>query len=166
MVSDDSDKSLAVFEGKKIRRLWHNDEWFFSIIDIVEVLTESSIPRRYWSDLKAKLKEEGFELYEKIVQLKLPSADGKFYETDCTNTQTLFRIIQSIPSKRAEPFKLWLAKVGYERVQEIQDPELAQKRMKELYVQKGYSKGWIEKTSCFTVMLSVILFLTPMPIIR
>ncbi len=145
MVNDDSDKSLAVFEGKKIRRLWHVDEWFFSIIDIVEVLTESSIPRRYWSDLKAKLKEEGFELYEKIVQLKLPSTDGKFYETDCTNTQTLFRIIQSIPSKRAEPFKLWLAKVGYERVQEIENPELAQERMKELYMQKGYSKDWIEK---------------------
>jgi len=142
---DKKDKELVVFQDKKIRRIWHNEEWNFSIIDIVEVLTESSIPRRYWSDLKAKLKEEGFELSEKIVQLKLPSQDGKLYETDCANTPTLFRIIQSIPSPKAEPFKLWLAKVGYERVQEIQDPELAQKRMKELYRAKGYSDKWIEK---------------------
>ena len=108
-------------------------------------MIDSSIPRRYWSDLKIKLKNEGFELYEKIVQLKLLSADGKFYETDCANTETIFRLIQSIPSPKAEPFKLWLAKVGYDRVKEIENPELAQKRMKELYKAKGYSDEWIEK---------------------
>ncbi|MFV9632010.1 MAG: BRO family protein, partial [Methanosarcinales archaeon] len=102
-------------------------------------------PRRYWSDLKNNLDEEGFELYDNIVQLKLLSSDGKNYNTDCANTESMFRIIQSIPSKKAEPFKRWLAKVGYERVQEIEDPELAQKRMKEIYKLKGYSNEWIEK---------------------
>jgi len=141
----DQDTSLIVFQGKGIRRMWYNEEWFFSVIDIVKVLTGSSIPRRYWSDLKIKLKDEGFELYEKIVQLRLPSSDGKFYETDCANTETLLRIVQSIPSPKAEPFKRWLAKVGYERVQEIENPELAQKRMRELYTKKGYSDEWIER---------------------
>ncbi len=141
----DSKDALVVFEGAKIRRTWHEDQWHFSVIDIVGALTDSSIPRRYWSDLKIKLNEEGFELYDKIVQLKLPSADGKNYNTDCANTESMFRIIQSIPSPKAEPFKRWLAKVGYERVQEIEDPELAQKRMKEIYKQKGYSDEWIEK---------------------
>ncbi len=145
MARIDPEKSLIVFQGKSIRRMWYNEEWFFSIVDIVTVLTGSSIPRRYWSDLKIKLKDEGFELYEKIVQLKLPSSDGKFYETDCANTETLLRIVQSIPSPKAEPFKRWLAKVGYERVQEIENPELAQKRMKELYTKKGYSDEWIER---------------------
>jgi prophage antirepressor-like protein len=135
----DSKDALVVFEGVKIRRMWHDDQWHFSVVDIVGALTDSSIPRRYWSDLKIKLNEEGFELYDKIVQLKLPSSDGKNYNTDCANTESMFRIIQSIPSKKAEPFKRWLAKVGYERVQEIEDPELAQKRMKEIYKQKGYS---------------------------
>ena len=139
------DNALVVFQGKDIRRIWHAGAWYFSITDIISVLTESSIPRRYWSDLKSKLKEEGFELYDKIVQLKLASADGKKYETDCANTEFLFRIIQSIPSKKAEPFKLWLAKVGYERVQEIENPELAQDRVKEYYEIKGYSKDWIDK---------------------
>tara|TARA_Y100000310_G_scaffold187949_1_gene187920 strand:- start:1138 stop:2058 length:921 start_codon:yes stop_codon:yes gene_type:complete len=141
----DEKSALVVFQGKDIRRKWRNDSWFFSVVDIVEVLTGSSIPKRYWSDLKKKLQEEGSEVYDKIVQLKLPASDGKYYATDCANTETLFRIIQSIPSKKAEPFKQWLAKVGYERVQEIQDPELAQKRMKELYKQKGYSDAWVEK---------------------
>ncbi|MEK6946616.1 MAG: BRO family protein [Nanoarchaeota archaeon] len=141
----ESEKALVVFQGKKIRRIWHNDEWHFSVIDVVTALTDSSIPRRYWSDLKSQLKEQGFELYEKIVQLKLPSSDGKYYDTDCANTKNMFRIIQSIPSPRAEPFKQWLAQVGYERVQEIENPELAQERMKELYEQKGYSKSWIDK---------------------
>ena len=141
----DPEASLIVFQGKGIRRLWYIEEWFFSIIDIVTVLTGSSIPRRYWSDLKIKLKDEGFELYEKIVQLKLPSSDGKFYETDCANTETLLRIVQSIPSPKAEPFKRWLAKVGYERIQEIENPELAQKRMRELYKKKGYSDEWVER---------------------
>ena len=145
MIRMDPEMSLVVFQGKDIRRLWYNEEWFFSIIDIVAVLTGSSIPRRYWSDLKIKLKDEGFELYEKIVQLKLPSSDGKFYETDCANTETLLRIVQSIPSPKAEPFKRWLAKVGYERIQEIENPELAQKRMRELYKKKGYSDEWVER---------------------
>ena len=141
----EQDKALVVFQGKKIRRTWFNDEWWFSVIDVIGALTNSSIPRRYWSDLKSQLKEQGFELYEKIVQLKLISSDGKYYETDCANTKSLFRIIQSIPSKKAEPFKQWLAQVGYDRVQEIENPELAQKRMKEIYKAKGYSDDWIEK---------------------
>src|SRR3989338_9223683 len=141
----DKDKSLVVFQDRKIRRIWHDNQWHFSIIDIIAVLTGSMIPKRYWSDLKTKLDEEGFEAYDKIVQLKLPAEDNKLRETDCANTETVFRLIQSIPSKKAEPFKRWLAKVGYERVQEIENPELAQERMKELYEQKGYSKSWIDK---------------------
>lgn len=141
----DQNKALVVFEGKNIRRLWHNQEWHFSIIDVVSVLTYSSIPKRYWSDLKTKLEEEGFEAYDKIVQLKLPAEDGKFRETDCANTKTLFRLIQSIPSPKAEPFKRWLAQVGYERIQEIENPELAQDRVKQYYELKGYPKDWIEK---------------------
>ncbi len=139
------ENKLVVFEGQKIRRILHKEEWFFSIIDIVAVLTESSVPKRYWSDLKIKLQEEGFESYEKIVQLKLPAEDGKLRETDCTNTKSLFRIIQSVPSKKAEPFKRWLAQVGYERVQEIENPELGQDRIKQYYELKGYPKEWIEK---------------------
>ncbi len=141
----DKNHALVVFQDKKIRKIWHKDEWYFSIIDIVAVLTESSIPKRYWSDLKIKLTDEGFELYDKIVQLKLQSEDNKFYETDCANTETLFRLIQSIPSPRAEPFKIWLARVGYERVEEIQNPELAQNRVKSYYEMKGYPKDWIDK---------------------
>ena len=139
------DKALVVFQDKKIRRIWHNEEWYFSVVDAVNALDASTIPKRYWSDLKSKLNSEGFELYDKIVQLKLPAEDGKLRETDCANTESMFRIIQSIPSKKAEPFKLWLAQVGYERVQEIENPELAQKRMKEFYKLKGYSDDWIEK---------------------
>lgn len=145
MAEDEEDTHIAIFNGKGIRRKLVNNEWFFSIIDVVEALTDSTIPRRYWSDLKVKLKEEGFESYDKIVQLKLKSSDGKEYETDCADTEGIFRIIQSIPSKKAEPFKRWLAKVGYERVKEIENPELAQERMKLLYEQKGYSREWIEK---------------------
>lgn len=138
---------IAIFKGKSIRKIIHNDEWYFSIIDVIEVLTESSNPRRYWSDLKAKLiKNEGFiQLYDKIVQLKLIAPDGKIRETDTANTETVFRLIQSIPSPKAEPFKRWLAKVGYERVQEIEDPELATKRTRALYKAKGYPDSWIEK---------------------
>jgi len=136
---------IALFRGKAIRRKLVNDEWFFSIIDIVEALTDSNNSRRYWSDLKAKIIEEGSELYDFIVQLKLIAEDEKERETDCANTEGIFRIIQSIPSKRAEPFKRWLARVGYERVKEVENPELAQERMKKLYEEKGYSKEWIEK---------------------
>jgi len=137
--------SLVVFQDKKIRRIWHKDEWYFSVVDLVAVLTDSPLPRRYWSDLKAKLNEEGYEPYDEIVQLKLQAEDGKMRLTDCANTKNSLRIIQSIPSPKAEPFKLWLAQVGYERVQEIENPELAQARMKELYRKKGYSDEWIEK---------------------
>ncbi len=140
------DKGIAVFKGKEIRRTLHKNEWWFSIIDVVEALTGSDRPRKYWNDLKKKLFEEGYAgLSEKIGQLKLQSLDGKFYETDCANTETMFRIIQSIPSPKAEPFKRWLAKVGYERVQEIEDPELATKRTRALYKAKGYSDDWIDK---------------------
>lgn len=138
--------TLIVFEGKNIRRTWFNDEWWFSMVDIVRILTESPDPRNYWKVLKHRLLEEGGnEAVTKCNQLKLPAEDGKLRETDCANVETIFRIVQSIPSPKAEPFKLWLAKVGYERVQEIENPELAQKRMKELYKAKGYSEDWIEK---------------------
>ena len=138
--------SIAVFKGKEIRKTIHNNEWWFSVIDVIEALTGSDRPRKYWSDLKKKLLQEGYaELSEKIGQLKLQSSDGKFYATDCANTETMFRIIQSVPSPKAEPFKRWLAKVGYERVQEIGDPELATKRTRAIYKAKGYSDDWIEK---------------------
>ena len=136
---------IIVFRGKKIRRILHNGEWFFSVVDIVGILTGSTIPKRYWSDLKIKLIEEGFELYDKIVRLKLKSFDGKKYLTDCVNLKGIFRVIQSIPSKKAEPLKKWLAKVGFERVQEIENPELAQNRARGYYEKKGYPRNWIEK---------------------
>jgi len=139
------DNTLVVFEGKEVRRTWFNDLWYFSIIDIIAVLTDSSIPKRYWSDLKAKLQEEGFEPYDKIVLLKLSADDGKLRETDCANTETILRLIQSIPSKKAEPFKRWLAQVGYERIREIENPELAQDRARKYYELKGYPQDWIEK---------------------
>lgn len=139
--------NIKLFQDKKIRT-YHDeirDQWYFSIVDTIAVLTDSSIPKRYWSDLKKKLLKEGFQLYEKIVQLKFEAADGKKYATDCAETSNLLRIIQSIPSPKAEPFKQWLAQVGYERMLEIENPELAQERMKELYEQKGYPKDWIDK---------------------
>lgn len=146
-VNDKTNNELINFESKKIRRIEYNGEWYFSVVDIVAILTESSVARRYWSDLKRKLnEEEGFiEVYEKIVQLKMPAEDGKLRATDCANTETMFRIIQSIPSPKAEPIKQWLAKVGYERIQEIEDPELAQQRMMEIYRQKGYTEDWIKQ---------------------
>jgi DNA-damage-inducible protein D len=146
MVDNMSDK-LALFEEKQIRKIWKDNKWYFSVIDIVSALTNSSNSRRYWSDLKIKLKNEGYdiELYEIIVQLKLESSDGKKYVTDCSDTEGILRIIQSIPSPKAEPFKRWLAKVGSERIDEINDPELAMNRIKELYEKKGYSKSWIEQ---------------------
>ena len=137
---------LAVFKGKQIRRTIHNDEWWFSVVDIVEVLTGTSRGRKYWSDLKKKLIDEGYnEVSENIGQLKMVSPDGKQRLTDCANTETMFRIIQSISSPKAEPFKRWLARVGYERIKEIEDPELATKRSRALYKAKGYSDAWIEK---------------------
>ncbi len=145
VVSVDEGKALVVFQDKKIRRSWFNDEWWFSVVDIIVALDASTRPRKYWSDLKKKLRGEGFEVSDYVGQLKLMAEDGKLRETDCVNTKSAFRIIQSVPSKKAEPFKRWLAKIGYERVEEIQNPELAQKRMKEIYKAKGYSDDWIEK---------------------
>ena len=136
---------LAVFEGKQIRKTIHNDEWWFSVVDVVAVLTDSADPKDYWYRIKKREKLSGVELSTICRQLKLPAADGKKYTTDCANTEGMFRIIQSIPSPKAEPFKRWLAQVGYERIQEIENPELAQQRMKELYEQKGYPKDWIDK---------------------
>src|SRR3989339_534346 len=141
----DKGKALVVFQDRKIRRAWFNDEWWFSVVDIIGALTRTERARKYWSDLKTKLQDEGFEVSEKIGQLKLMAEDGKLRITDCANTKNMFRIIQSIPSPKAEPFKQWLAQVGYDRVKEIENPELAQKRMKELYKAKGYSDDWIEK---------------------
>ena len=148
MVNEKSSKSLVIFQGKGMRRLWYNNQWWFSVVDVVAVLTDQKDylkARKYWNKLSQRLREEGSEVVTNCHQLKLPAADGKYYATDCANTETLLRIVQSIPSKNAEPFKRWLAKVGYERVQEIENPELAQRRMKELYRKKGYSDDWIEK---------------------
>ena len=135
-----------LFQDKRIRSAWNDEEeqWYFSVVDVVEALTDSPNPRQYWRKMKDRdLKE--FESYPFWVQLKLQSADGKKYATDCANVKGLFRIIQSIPSPKAEPFKQWLAQVGYERLLEIENPELAQERMKELYEKKGYPKDWIDK---------------------
>ena len=145
MVEKEKQNGLIVFQDKTIRRIRFNDEWWFSVVDIIEALTQTDRARKYWYDLKVKLTEEGFELSEKIGQLKLMSTDGKFYATDCATTKNMFRIIQSIPSPKVEPLKQWLSQVGYERIQEIENPELAQKRMRELYKAKGYSDDWIEK---------------------
>jgi prophage antirepressor-like protein len=141
-------KKIVVFEGKQIRKVIHNNEWWFSIIDIIGILTGSDRARKYWNDLKKKLATEGYsEVSEKIGQLKLEASDGKKYETDCANTETMLRIVQSIPSPKVEPLKRWLARVGYERVQEIENPELAMDRMKAIYEKKGYPKEWIDKRS-------------------
>ena len=142
------DNTLVVFQDKKIRRIWHDNEWYFSVVDIVAVLTEQldfQKARKYWNKLNQRLRDEGSEVVTNCHRLKLPAEDGKLRETDCASTKNMFRIIQSIPSHKAEPFKQWLAQVGYERVQEIENPELAQTRMKEIYRAKGYSDEWIEK---------------------
>ncbi len=136
---------MVVFESDEIRRIWSSGEWFYSVVDVIRVLSGSSISKRYWSDLKTKLGQEGLQSYDFIVQLKMKSADGKNYMIDCANKQGIFRIIQSVPSRKAEPFKLWLAQVGSERVDEIDNPELAQERMKNIYEEKGYFKSWIDK---------------------
>jgi len=131
---------IAVFKGKQIRKTIHGNEWWFSITDVIEALTGNARPRKYWNDLKKKLINEGYsEVSEKIGQLKMEAPDGKLRLTDCANTETVFRIIQTIPSPKAESFKRWLARVGYERIQEIEDPELGTKRTRALYKAKGYS---------------------------
>ncbi len=143
----EGEAQLVLFKGEEIRKIFHEGEWWFSVVDVVGAISQSSNPRRYWSDLKRQMiKNEGAdELYENIVQLPMPSADGKFYNTDAVTTENLLRIIQSIRSPRAEPFKKWLAKVGYERIQEIQNPEIAIKRAILAYQLQSRTDDWIEK---------------------
>jgi hypothetical protein len=135
---------LVIFQSKKIRRIWYNDEWFYSVIDIVEILTNSPTPRQYWSKVKQREFIE-IETSPIWVRLKIKALDGKLRMTDCVNTKNAFRLVQSISSKKAEPFKMWLAQVGKDRIDEIEDPELIQARMKNIYERKGYSKNWIDK---------------------
>ncbi len=148
--SDDADiittTKIALFRGREVRKIIYQNEWWFSVVDIILVLTDSANARDYWYKMKMRVKnEDGTELSTDCRQLKLRSSDGKMRETDCANTEAIFRIIQSIPSPKAEPFKRWLARVGYERVREIEDPELATKRTRALYKAKGYDNAWIEK---------------------
>ncbi len=139
--------SIKLFESKKVRSQWviETEIWYFSVVDVIEILTNSSIPKRYWSDLKKKLTKEGSQLYEKIVQLKFESNDGKKYATDCLETKEILRLVQSIPSPKAEPFKQWLAKVGYERMQEIADPSQGIDRARENWQKLGRSEKWIQQ---------------------
>lgn len=142
-----NEKQVQLFQDRRIRAVWDEDaeEWYFSIIDVIDVLTDSENPRRYWSDLKKKLKSEGSQLYEKIVQLRMKAVDGKHYRTDVASAEQLLRIIQSIPSPKAEPFKLWLAQVGRDRIEETMDPELTIDRALATYLKKGYSREWINQ---------------------
>ena len=139
--------AIKLFESKQVRTVWNDTEekWYFSIVDVIGILTNSDRPRKYWSDLKGKLKKEGSELSEKIGQLKMESPDGKLRETDVADTEQLLRLIQSIPSPKAEPFKMWLAKIGYERIEETEDPEMGIERLMETYLKKGYSAAWINQ---------------------
>lgn len=143
----DKETAIKLFEDKRVRVLWNEDQekWFFSIVDVVEVLTGTDRPRKYWSDLKSKLTSEGSQLSEKIGRLKMKAEDGKMRLTDIADTEEILRLIQSIPSPKAEPFKMWLAKVGSERIDETADPELAIERALETYLRKGYSKEWIDQ---------------------
>ena len=140
-------EKIQIFEEKQIRKEWNEKQhdWYVSVVDVIEILTGTDNPRRYWSDLKRKLKAEGNQLYENIVQLKMKSTDGKYYNTDVANTKGILRIIQSIPSPKAEPFKMWLAQLGNERVDEVADPEIAINRAFQTYLRKGYSEKWINQ---------------------
>ncbi len=139
--------AIKLFEEKQVRSVWDGEQekWFISVVDVIEILTGSDRPRKYWSDLKTKLKKEGSELSENIGQLKMLSTDGKHYSTDVADTEQLFRLVQSIPSPKAEPFKLWLAQVASERLDEMQDPELSIDRALEQYLSMGYSESWINQ---------------------
>jgi hypothetical protein len=139
--------NIKLFEDKKVRSLWNEseDEWYFSVVDVIQVLTDSSIPKDYWYRMKKREKLSGFELSTICRQLKIEASDGKKYATDCASTEGLLRIIQSIPSPKAELFKLWLAKVGSERLDEIADPEKGIDRLMETYLKKGYSKEWVNQ---------------------
>jgi len=143
----DNKTAIKVFENKRVRTAWNEveEKWYFSIIDVIEILTQTDRPRKYWNDLKTKLKKEGSELSEKIGQLKMQADDGKMRLTDVADTEQLFRLIQSVPSPKAEPFKLWIAQVARERVDEIEDPEIGIDRLMETYLKKGYSKEWINQ---------------------
>lgn len=147
MENSQTQNKLKLFENKKIRYVWNAEEedWYFSVVDVVEVLTDSERPRKYWNDLKRKLSDEGSELSDKIGQLKLLAADGKNYLTDVLSTKNILRLIQSIPSPKAEPFKMWLAQVGNDRLEEYADPEKAIARGAEYYRAKGYTEGWINQ---------------------
>ena len=138
---------IRLFEEKNVRTLWNTEEeeWYFSVVDVIAVLTDSDNPRRYWSDLKRKLTSEGSQLYDNIVQLKLPSTDGKSYKTDCMTTEQLFRLIQSVPSPKAEPLKLWIAHVAKERLDQFEDPELSIQQALQDYKKLGYSDNWINQ---------------------
>ncbi len=147
MARQSKNKAVAIFEGKTIRRVWDDEKelWYFSVVDVIEALTDSTQPSKYWTAMKVRVNSnDGFQLSTVCRQLKLESSDGKRYETDCVNTEGVFRIIQSIPSPKAEPFKLWLARVGYERIEETEDPEKAIQRALATYLKKGYSKEWVD----------------------
>jgi hypothetical protein len=141
------ENSIILFHQKEVRRHWDEEKeiWYFSVVDVIEILTESPRPRKYWNALKTKLANEGSELSQNVGQLKMKSSDGKLYKTDVLDTENILRLVQSVPSPKAEPFKLWLAKVGYERIEETEDPELAFKRAMQTYLKKGYSKDWINQ---------------------
>jgi len=141
------DNSIIIFNQKKVRRAWDAEKelWYFSVVDVIEILTESPRPRKYWNALKTKLDSEGSELSQKMGRLKMRAQDGKMRITDVLDTENILRLIQSIPSPKAEPFKLWLAKVGYERIEETEDPELAFERAMKTYLKKGYSPNWINQ---------------------
>jgi DNA-damage-inducible protein D len=139
------ENKILPFEGKEIRKIWHNEEWYFSIVDIITVLTDSSQPSRYWSDLKKKSEKESNQSFDFCERLKLPRPDGKSYPSDCANTEGVLRVVMSVPSPKAEPLKLWLAQVGTERIQETENPELGFERMTEIYRLKGYSEEWIKQ---------------------
>lgn len=141
------ENSIKLFENQKVRTHWNDQEekWYFSVVDTIQILTESERPRKYWSDLKSKLKKEGSELSENIGRLKMQADDGKMRQTDVADTEQLFRLIQSVPSPKAEPFKMWIAKVARERIDEIEDPELGFDRLMETYLKKGYSQQWINQ---------------------
>ncbi|MGN1358320.1 MAG: BRO family protein, partial [Bacilli bacterium] len=140
------DTITNLFDGSEIRSIWDSEkeDYYFSVVDVISALTESNIPKRYWTDLKKKLIEEGSQLYENIVRLKMKATDGKFRETDTLDTEGIFRLIESVPSPKAEPFKMWLASLGKERIDEVFDPEKAIDRAIDYYRKKGYSDSWIE----------------------
>lgn len=155
----EKENAIKLFNNTKIRTHWdeEKEEWFFSIVDVIGVLTESDRPRKYWSDLKNKLFKEGVEASDFCGQMKMLSEDGKNRNTDVANKEQLFRLIQSVPSPKAEPFKLWLAKVGAERIDEIQDPEIGFDRLMETYLKKGYSKEWVNQRLKSVASISIYL---------